>query len=164
MKCIFAPQVIPGKDYENSITQLEWTITSGMLVPVDVIDEVGGYNEIFRIDGIDMDFCLRARKKGIPLFILKDCLLKQNYGKPSKKQILGKTITCSNYPSNRLYEIYFSHMCILRNNSVSISGKIRIIRTCFLEIPFKVLLYENNKMNKWKSMVSGGIKGFFHRL
>ena len=40
------------------------------MLPVSTIAAVGGYDEFFAIDGLDIEFCLRARQKGI-LFCLR---------------------------------------------------------------------------------------------
>jgi rhamnosyltransferase len=43
---------------------IDFAITSGNFVRIDWILEVGGFNESFFIDGVDIDFSLRLREKG----------------------------------------------------------------------------------------------------
>lgn len=49
-------------------TKIEYAITSGNLVRLDVFQKTGLYNEELFIDKVDFEFCLRARKQGFDIF------------------------------------------------------------------------------------------------
>ncbi|VUS83862.1 hypothetical protein SB6421_03813 [Klebsiella huaxiensis] len=55
-------------------------ISSGSLVPVSVLDEVGKMNEDFFIDYVDTEWCLRAAALGYKLFISKDAVMEHAIG------------------------------------------------------------------------------------
>lgn len=158
---IFAPRIEPGYYGDSPEKKVTWTITSGMLVPVKTIEAIGGYNEDLCIDGIDMDFCLRARNRGFITIILKDGILKQRYGNPQKINISITKFACSNYPPKRLYEIYKSHIYFLFKYRMPFERRLWIMKTCLFTIPIKVVFFEKDKFNKIKSAWWGCFKGFF---
>lgn len=57
------------------------------------------------IDGIDIEFCYRARKFGFNTYTVSGCYLKQRYGTPKVKRFLWKKYIVSNYSPFRLYGI-----------------------------------------------------------
>lgn len=152
---IYAPVIAPGKYDDKESFVVDWTITSGMLVPISVLNQVGGYCELFNIDGIDMDFCLKAKEHNISVVILRNGVLHQRYGTPMVRYIMGKRITCSNYMPYRLFEIIYSHIVIFFVHNISIRSRIWIIRQCMVDIPLKILLFEDNKIQKIKAICSG---------
>ena len=157
---IYAPTIVPGKYENNESFVVDWTITSGMLVPISVLNLVGGYCELFNIDGIDMDFCLKAKEHNISVVIIRKGILHQRYGIPMVRYIMGKRITCSNYMPFRLYEIIYSHIIIFFVHKMSIKSRIWIVRQCVVEIPMKILLFEDNKIKKLKAICSGYKRAF----
>lgn len=48
--------------------EVAYTISSGMLIPIDVIRVVGEMNEMLFIDGVDLEWCLRARSLGYEIY------------------------------------------------------------------------------------------------
>ncbi len=96
------------------ILEFEKIITSGMLLKVDLIDYIGGWNESFPVDCVDDEFCLRANRKGIKSYILGKCLLRQQYGAPKNVSFLGHSATITYDSPRRLYSIYRSHVILLR--------------------------------------------------
>ena len=46
----------------------DFLITSGSLIPLEVLDEVGGMDERLFIDNVDLEWCFRATSKGYALF------------------------------------------------------------------------------------------------
>lgn len=46
----------------------DFLITSGSLIPLDVLDQVGGMDEALFIDNVDLEWCFRATSRGYALF------------------------------------------------------------------------------------------------
>lgn len=159
---IYVPQIVPGKILVESFCKTEWAITSGMLIPISALNRLGGYNESFIIDGIDMDICFRAKEMGIDILMLKNGVLKQKYGNPTSKKMLFRKFSCSNYSPNRLQEIYSSHIYFLRFYKISIRGRYDLLKKCFAIIPIKVLFYEKNKQRKIFAIIKGIYNGFIN--
>lgn len=103
-----------GENVLNEIQEYNKLITSGMLLKVDLINIVGGWNELFYIDCVDDDFCLRANRKGIRSYMFGMCRLHQQFGTPKPVSFLGHSAIISYDSPKRLYSIYKSHVILLR--------------------------------------------------
>lgn len=55
---------LPGED----VVEADFVISSGSLVPVSVLDDIGPMDESLFIDHVDTEWCLRAQSKGYRLF------------------------------------------------------------------------------------------------
>lgn len=55
-------------------------IQSGLLVPVEVLDLLGGFDESLFIDGVDTDFYLRARDRGLQCVLASGTRLEHRLG------------------------------------------------------------------------------------
>lgn len=109
---IWGPEAYGNKPKE--IIESDRIITSGMLLSVELISRIGGWNEAFSIDCVDDEFCLRAKNMGIKTYILGMCRLYQRYGAPKNVSFLGRSVTINYDSPRRLYSIYKNHVYLLR--------------------------------------------------
>lgn len=56
--------VLPGQD----VVEADFVISSGSLIPVSVLDDIGPMDESLFIDHVDTEWCMRAKSKGYKLF------------------------------------------------------------------------------------------------
>lgn len=111
-KGIWGPEAYGDKPKE--IIESDKIITSGMLLSVELINRIGGWNEMFSVDCVDNEFCLRAKKDGIKTYIIGMSRLYQRYGKPKKVTFWGRS-NIINYDSpGRLYSIYKNYVLLMR--------------------------------------------------
>ena len=115
---IWAPYIIESEEDINKDAKgnkvIPSTITSGMLVSVPLITKIGGWNETFVIDGLDVDFCFYANRLGIKTYHYLDIYLIQSYGNSREIHFWGRNITLRNYSPQRYYSIYRSHWLLMR--------------------------------------------------
>ena len=52
---------------KNNITECDFLISSGCLIPIKIIEEVGQMRDSLFIDNVDLDWCFRAKHKGYRL-------------------------------------------------------------------------------------------------
>lgn len=121
--------------FPGSLRRFDFTITSGMLVPISVLNTLGGYRPDFFVDGIDLDFTLRAKDKEIPVYIVGDCVLLQQYGVTKSRKVLFKTVSINSHSPARLYEMYKNFQILLR------------------EHPYPEWKQHYNRMWGWKSII-----------
>lgn len=113
--CIIGPAIIydfgdiEKIDRTNCILD-EWVITSGMLIQASLIQKLGGYNEFFAVDGIDIDFCLRAKEIGISSYQASAGALVQQFGTTIRKYGLNIRF----YNDKRLESIIKNHIILLK--------------------------------------------------
>ena len=58
--------------------RMKWAMTSGCLYNVDVFLKLKGFKEELYVDGLDMDYCYKARENGYNIIQVGQALLKHN--------------------------------------------------------------------------------------
>lgn len=69
---------LPGGPGER--VRCDFLISSGSLVPLDVIDDVGAMDEALFIDNVDLDWCFRATRLGYRLYGICDARMQHSIG------------------------------------------------------------------------------------
>ena len=138
-------------------------ITSGTIMPIKILDVIGGYCESFKLDGIDMEVCDRARLFGYDVFSSKMGELYQNFGDQIKKNILGLEFTQLNYSPERIYENAKSLSIIGRAYSQEKYYWLNVFVKIFLGSMCRFVL-ENQSLIKIKSLIKGFNDGFKFKL
>ena len=156
---IFGPMINDNTIYEEKKIEWDHVITSGALIHISVLDKVGGYFEGFKVDGIDVEFCYCARKKGIKTYKITSGRLEQKFGDYEEKKLLGQKWGIYNYSPFRVYGILMSHILLLRSYKIACLLKKRIIYTYIIKFLINIILFENSKANKLKYGFKGIIKG-----
>lgn len=146
------------RDYDT-IVEHDTVITSGMLVGVDLIDIIGGWNEVFNVDCVDDEFCLHAKRKGIKSYIYGHCKLVQRYGNPRVVTFLGKTSRLRNDSPKRLYSIYRSFPILIKMYPEEKAIKAEFYKEWIGLIKW-ILVFEDNKFRKFFAIVRGLFSGY----
>jgi rhamnosyltransferase len=73
------------------ITFVDSVITSGSLIRREAVEAVGLPRADFFMDFVDHEHCLRLRRHGFRIAVVRDSLLHHVHGDPSKFKILGRT-------------------------------------------------------------------------
>lgn len=136
---------------------LRTTISSGSLIPIAVLQHVGGFDERLFIDFVDHDFCVRCRQSGYFVLESKRHILIHSLGSLSEHSFLGRRILCSNHSSVRRYymtrnqlEVYRRYMAF--DTWWSIRGLFDL-----LVGSLTVLIYEGHRLAKARAMLRGGM-------
>lgn len=144
------------------LTPLDITITSGMLIPISVLNLVGGWDESFKIEAVDVEFCLHARSLGIQCWKCGAGWLEHRLGDRQRASFLGIHYYTYNYSAERLYSIYRNHIIVFRRYKGAISKKARktFVRICIYRQPVRILLGEKDKWAKLTAILRGIRDGF----
>lgn len=134
-------------------------ITSGMIVPMEALRQHGGYNEHFFVDGIDVEFCMRMRQKGIRAYEDMYSLLVQRFGVPTERKFLGLTFRGHGYSPQRLHAIFRNHLLIWRHFGHLPIFMLHLIRYYLLSMGLGVLFAENHKREKLNAIFHGILDG-----
>lgn len=160
---IYGPNIDSSGSFVNPIEEKPYTMTSGMMLPVSVLNAIGGWNEFFKIEGLDIDLCLKARQKGIMTYVIRDSILKHQLGHPILVSFWGHKVLYSSYSPKRLYNIYKNHIILLRKYKSDEQKK----EFCFYHIrrtPRNVILFEDEKISKLWSILKGVVMGCIWRI
>lgn len=68
-------------------------IQSGLLIPVNVLNELGPFKADLFIDGVDTEYYLRCRKAGLETILAPRAALNHSLGKSAPAQIMGKPLS-----------------------------------------------------------------------
>lgn len=156
---IWGPNAYEDVDL-NGIQEYDKIITSGMLLKVEFIDQVGGWNEFFPIDCVDDDFCLRANRKGIRCYVFGMCRLHQQFGTPKTVSFLGHSAIINYDSPKRLYSIYKYHVILARLFPESKSARSELLGYWKRLIKWYVI-GGANPLRNFLAIFSGIISGLF---
>jgi len=73
-------RLIRGPVDDSDYAHPHYVITSGSIIPIKVIDDVGMMREELFIDFVDIEWCLRARQKGYEIVAINKVMIDHHLG------------------------------------------------------------------------------------
>lgn len=169
--CIYSPRLcsmgeMPATEDKLFLAPIDLAFTSGMLVPVKVLDIIGGWDENLILDAVDVDFCLHAYSLGIKCWRCSAGWLEHRLGSKRQASFLGMHFYTYNYPPERLYGIYRNHIIVLGRYKGAAKKQARkaFTKTWGGRRPIRILLGENNKRAKFHAIIRGIRDGIMGRI
>ena len=98
---------------EQAAVQADFLISSGALIPIEVLDEVGEMDEGLFIDNVDMEWSFRARGRGLALFGVCDARMEHRLG-DDRVPVLGGVASVVRHGPVRLYFIMRNRLRLYR--------------------------------------------------
>lgn len=114
----------------------DFLISSGTLVRLDVLDDVGGMDEGLFIDNVDMEWSFRARGKGYRLFGVCDAAMRHELG-DARQPVLGGRAEVVRHGPQRLYFIMRNRVELYRR---AYTPRVWIAQDV-IRIPFKFAIF-----------------------
>lgn len=102
----------PFKDRRGHILAV---MTSGSMVPVEVFDRCGHFDESLFLDYVDNEFCLRIRKAGYSIIESERAELLHSLGKTSITRCLAWKLVATNHSAVRRYYITRNRVWLYRH-------------------------------------------------
>jgi rhamnosyltransferase len=133
-----------------------YVITSGSLIPISALDDVGLMREELFIDFIDIDWCLRARSKGYEIISFPQVEIKHHLGDSSV------SFMNTNYPIHsplRMYYYFRNAMYLYRLSEIDWNWRLVDASRNLLRFLF-YMLFVKNRCTYFKYI----IKGYYHGL
>lgn len=158
---IISPTVnVSRRENLQNYVLIDDAITSGMLVPLTILKAVGGYEEKFFLEAIDVDLCYNARRHGYKVLADSSALLLQRYGKPVHVKLRGHDMPYNDYAPSRLYAVFRNHIYLCKRYHWPKSLLWKIFRQYFIGLVLRsALLGGNNSMDKFKAAFRGTADG-----
>lgn len=99
----------PGeRAFNGKLTEVGELISSGSLIPVEVLADVGVMDESLFIDGVDHEWCWRAGAAGgYRFFIDENCRLSHSLGQGDRRMLTRKVAIPAPARTYYLYRNYF---------------------------------------------------------
>lgn len=142
----------------NEPVEATFLISSGSLIRMHVLNEVGAMRSELFIDYIDVEWCLRARSLGYRCFVASAARMSHRIG-DARIRILGRTISAHS-PLRRYYLIRNS-ILMLRLAYVPVSYKLREVALNFLRVSIFMYLSNDrpNYLRLMRRAVADGVAG-----
>lgn len=136
---------------EDEVVAVDHLISSGCLISMEALKEVGGMEESLFIDYVDTEWCLRAIYQGYALFGVCSAHMQHDLG-DGFVDLFGRTITVRS--SLRYYYLIRNGLWLLRQSWVSTAWRIMDARRLFL-IYIVFSLFVGTRLMNWKMMTTG---------
>lgn len=163
---IFSPKhVLYALQFENPrqnnySENIAITMTSGNWVNLKLWQDLGGFNESLFIDGVDMEYYLRAKISNYKVITFLNIFLKHNLGNSLRNyKVFHYQFDVSNHSAIRRYYMVRNYLFIIfkyRSYFEKIP-ELKIYCRVLVKLPIIVLLFESEKYIKLKYMVLGCI-------
>ncbi|MDX9819066.1 MAG: glycosyltransferase family 2 protein [Desulfococcus multivorans] len=137
------------------IVESDVIISSGSLIPLSTLEEVGGPLDELFIDQVDMEWCFRAKSKGYSVFGVCDAMLHHSLGE-SPKNFLGRKFV--HQSPLRHYYIFRNAVWLLFKKHTPPSWKFLFIRSIFFRFIVYVCLI-SPRAAYFKMMTKGILHG-----
>lgn len=151
---------------DGSLVPCDLLISSGMLIPMSVLDELGGMDERLFIDQIDTEWCLRARAKGYKIFGVCGAALEHRLGESHRRLWFGRWRRLPRHKAFRYYYIFRNTILLTRREYISL--KYTVVHAKWLLALFLVYgLFTRERNGELRMMVKGlrdGLRGVTGKL
>lgn len=134
-------------------------LTSGATIRLDIFEKVGYFDEYLFVDYVDYEYCLRCRICGYHLIQSNRLILYHQVGMPSTAKVFSNRIMITNHSPLRRYYITRNRIIVFKRYYIYFPlWCINEIYCSFKDL-IKIVLYENNKVEKIHAFGRGFIDG-----
>lgn len=128
-------------------------MTSGSMISSSAIQKLGFFDESLFIDAVDIEFCLRARRKGM-LILQSPAVLLHSLGQTTYYRLFGLRFGVTNHSAVRRYYMTRNRLRLLMRYAADWPWTWRESRTMLFDVA-KIVLAEKDKWKKFRAMASG---------
>lgn len=157
----FVPSVDRWK-VNDILHQVRFFINSGTIISLESLNAIGGADEKFPLDGLDMDLSIRIQKAGKKLFCLTNHNLTHQLGHPRRHKWLP--LGTNDYSTARTYTITKGHTLCLRRHFkwLTWNERWKVIKEVILYKPLTIVIMEEQKRMRLTAYIKGLIHGFIY--
>jgi rhamnosyltransferase len=158
--CLTPTLMLEGRASDRGGDQaVDYAITSGNLVRVDVFDRIGWYDEGMFVDQLDFDFSLRVRTAGYEIHRVANATLYHELGDAGAPQaFLGKFHTFHS-PLRRYYS-YRNYLVLARRHGRHFPGFIIKLAAVHLVQLLTIAMYGRDRARSFV-FIWRGVRDFF---
>ena len=137
---------------------VSYAITSGNMVRISALEQVGPYDEGLFIDCVDFDFSLRLRRAGYGIHRVSAAAMRHQLGEPESTSRFAGRFYARHSPMRRYY-MYRNHLYLCERYLVRFPGF--ILKLTVLQALLFVLIgfYDTNPAQSYRA-IARGIKDY----
>lgn len=148
---------------QDGLKEVSYLINSLSIWKMEAISKIGFFNEAFKVDHIDTEYCLRAASLGYKMMCNYSLEFDHEIGNRTKYVIFGITLQTGNHTPHRRY--------MIGRNTARLLMKYILRRPAVSYLMFTRIIYEllgiaheeNNKYKKISMLLVGIFDGMFWR-
>ncbi len=139
-------------------------INSGTVMPIALLDAIGGADEAFPLDALDTDLSYRTLKAGYRIACLTHCVLHHTIGSPQRGGPFH--LFTNNYGRYRTYSMTRGHIiCYRKHRDIMTCYEIRkFYKEIFMWKIIRLILVEEDKWGRFRMMLKGIRDGVTYQL
>lgn len=149
-------------DNNTNCTRADFLISSGSLIAMHALDQVGDMDDGLFIDHIDTEWCFRAQSKGLALYGVCDAIMQHSLGDKHIRFWWGRWRNISFHQPFRYYYMFRNSALLWQRpympEAWKRADKLRIL--CML---FFFTLFSPNRITNLRMMLKGLKDGFNRR-
>lgn len=131
------------------------SITSGSIFNLNVYKKVGPFNDDLFIDSVDTEYCLRMDQKGYILKRIPSVTLDHQLGRTTKNRFMFWDFYTTNHSSLRRYYMSRNRFYLWKKFKTDYPGFVHFDKISTFKELIKVILVEDNKLDKIKMTIKG---------
>jgi rhamnosyltransferase len=144
---------IQGTSMRTDSAGILATMTSGSMMPVSAIERLGLFDESLFMDYVDIEFCLRARRKGMRI-LESQAIIYHVLGRTTYHRFCGLSFAVTNHSAARRYYITRNRLRLLARYIMDWSWAWRESKALLSET-IKIIMVENAKWEKFRAIAAG---------
>ncbi len=155
-----------GQNYQAGLAagEVKAVITSGSLIPLSVLEELGGFREVFFLDCVDVDYCLRARSRGFCVLRTLAPLMQHSVGNLTEHRLFGKHFTTTNHNPWRRYLQVRNTVILAREYLGRDPALVLSALGSRSQAILRVCLFESQRLRKLSYSLLGAVDGVLGKM
>lgn len=142
--------------------EADFLISSGSLIPISTLDEIGGVDASLFIDHVDTEWCFRATAKGYKLFGIPDAVMLHSLGDRRVRFWFLRWRTVPYHSPFRYYYMFRNSVLLQRRSYMPLKWKLADLGRCFRALLF-FGLFSSSRIACLKMMLRGVMDGLAGR-
>lgn len=147
--------VLPDQD----VVEADFVISSGSLIPVSVLDDVGPMDESLFIDHVDTEWCLRAKSKGYKLFGVPAARMVHTLGDRRTRIWFLRWRNVPYHSPFRYYYIFRNSLLLQKRDYIPMKWRVGEFLRCIKSM-FFYGFFSKERINCLRMMCKGIVDGF----
>lgn len=152
-----------GREFTD-VRPVAFLINSMSLWRLDALARIGPFDEQLAIDHVDTDACLRARQRGLKLYVHGRHGFLHRIGQRRAYRLFGRTLQAGGHPAPRRFLIARNTCLLIRRWAIDepAFGMLCAARIAYEAVG--ILLAEDDVGAKMGALLRGAMKGLFEPL
>ena len=147
----------------RGMQRVAFVINSMSVWRMDALRSIGAYNEWLGVDHVDTEYSLRARRRGLAVYMHGDFEFAQSVGRRHAYRLGGRVLQSGGHTIQRRYGIARS-LCVLSRTWLLREPAFAAL--CLARLGYEavgIMLAERQRLSKLGALVCGGLAGLFAR-